>query len=166
MIISKSKTENIHRRINRKHVNERPSADSVVTEFIMQTAAIFIILLLSLAMITAPVFAESDNGADAHARSMSAGSGDQPIADESTTWDYGQSGEDSDNEQLSDEAEIFDEEAAAEDAEETADESEESGVPAPDDLSGKVMILLIAAAAVCAAALAAILIIRSMKKRL
>jgi hypothetical protein len=137
----------------------------MAVQFVMQTAAIIVLLLLSFALITAPVFAESDNGADAHARSMSAGSGEEPIADESTTWDYGQSDVDTDNERLSDEAEMFDEEAAEEAADETAEESVDENAAAPDDLSGKIRIVLIAAAAVAGAALAVILIIRSVKKR-
>jgi hypothetical protein len=123
-------------------------------------------LLLSFAVITAPAFAASDNGADAHARSMSAGSGEVPIEDESTTWDYGQSDEDTDNDRLSDEAEMFDEQAAEEASDEAEDASEQNDTASmPDDLSGKIRFVLIAAIAVAAAALAAILIIRSVKKR-
>lgn len=167
MIISKLQYENRQLRLKSSNTDARSSAESMTAQFAMQAAAIIVLLLLSFALMTAPVFAASDNGADAHARSMSAGSGEEPIDDESTTWDYGQSDESADNDRLSEEAEMFDEEAAEEASDDTEQGSEQNNTAsAPDDLSGKIKLVFIAAAALAAAALAAILIIRSMKKRL
>lgn len=141
-----------------------------------KAAAALLVLTLIFLMTAASalsVFAEGEsgenNGADAHSGSMSAGSGQNPIADESTTWDYGQDEEDTfaDDEE-SEDAEVlyydeeFDEDEAA--GEDEAMEEDEADVPA-DDLTKRLVLVLICSVVVLAGAVAAILAVMRMEKR-
>ena len=144
-------------------------AAPVIAQRIMPVIVSIFVAVLSLALIfftAAPVFAAEDNGADAHARSMSMGTGEEPIVDEATTLDYGQSGDDSGTaDQLTDDSGDEEELMADEEADDTEEEdAEEADQAEADDLSGRLKIFLVAAVAIAAAAAAAILMI--MKKRL
>ena len=138
----------------------------VTAQRIMPVIMSVFVAVLCLALIffsAASVFAVEDNGADAHARSMSMGSGEDPVPDEATTLDYGQSDEITDEEvQTEEEAEADDEEMSEEanDAE-GEDTGDTENTAEADDLSGRATTFLIAAVLIAAAALAAILIIRS-----
>lgn len=140
-----------------------------------KAAAALLVLTLIILMTAASaisVFAEGENGenngADAHSGSMSAGSGQNPIADESTTWDYGQDEEDAFADEESEDAEVlyydeeFEEDEAA--ADDEIMEEDEADVPA-DDLTKRLVMVLICSVIVLAGAVAAILAVMRMEKR-
>jgi hypothetical protein len=150
-------------------LSQTSAAASTYVSSLLKVMTAAVLCLSMLVFAAAPAFAAEDNGADAHARSMSMGTGEEPITDEATTLDYGQSDDAAGaEEQLIDDSGdeddlISDEESDETDAEDAEDASD---ITEPDDLSGKATTFLIAAAVIAAAALAAVLIIRSMKKRL
>lgn len=159
-------TASVKRNSNTNAAGRMPAALTVsgaFTAFTLLSAVLLVMLLIALTA-AGPVYAEDNNGADAHSRSMSMGTGGDPVPDGSTTLDYGQ-GDAETGEALSEE-----ETAAAGDTVMSEDEDQEGKdayelLTGGDDLREKVTYALIAVVCLLTAALLVILMIRTMKRR-